>query len=1212
LARGQSEARGSGSGPGMRRGHTQQAEEWAVARVNSVVVEDLKWHSGKNPLPDFGVDVLAEIVATDDLVTGRLIGIQIKGGSSWFRRRKGDRGWVFRENSNHLAYWLGYSLPVIAVLINEERQAFWQAITPETVTEQKAGFTVVVPCAQRFDGSAVEPLLALARRGGGLLESLPGHYAVLPSAAVRPLRRAEGIDHLAAARLAERLASGRDHPDLTARSLVAAQPTWLALSVAAQDLWLAVGAYAEQHGQRATAGSAFAEAAQSDGPQASLASAAAGLALLFADRAAARQHLLQAREDGQTMLADIGLSTLEVPEGQMTPASIPPSVSNASAEELNKWPNVLSFLANNDARRGNLDAAISFDERAIAGAGDQESTLRMELARFIHRRAVSGDMSPREIRRAVQHAQAVVEERRRWDGPSAEALAFVLDTLIPGNMAAAVTAALPASEGGTARDAEVASADVAFRGALAALLTANVPAYQFLIGKLPDGPHRRYLVAAEAEETGQPHAQQFEAWTRVLDAPADDAMAVQSIAALARLGQWPQQAEKMHDRGVLPEDAYQLLRAIWQYHAGDPAVGLARLQALASTAALAAGELVGLIERRDGSAKAAEECERQFRRWPTPPLALRLLDLHGKNGNFSRAEELVRQVVPDPSFSEGVRLDLCEWYTARKGAEGNLAEAAAFAEQGLAIGDHPGLAWNLVKILHKDGKITRARQALSRYRPEPVSEDETSLWMQLHLGVPLSAEDARTMIGIAERQPNGELRDATIGLLAREVIFTSPEPGSPFPSDIIDAVRRLQEQAANRPGGVFRLAGDDDEALRAALTASQPDPIAYQALVREVQQDRKGQADLSRFARQPYAAVLLHRPAGVIPAIDLSTGLRHAGENAARQAIRDRRCAVDLSSLHLLGLLADEDRLLIRAQVSTMICARSAVSDAVLTRDKTRALGISTYTAALRHDGSIERTTLTATEQGALRDQAAALEASASSTEIRTPTATQDAPADTITIAREGALPLWCDDIALRQQARQSGVPSFSLLDLVTELTRQGNPLSLHSVLRRLAGQYVVDLPLEADDIVQVAADGDWRVGPAHTALARPAWWRAEGGDWPSTWLPIAVEARKRSATAFLDITKAALTGALPSVTSSYRTRQYQELVVIALTACHVADRAAPLGLLDHLAAFTGNAVAPRPQFVLRALERELAERSVAHPYKRARVILPDANDTST
>jgi hypothetical protein len=42
-----------------------------------------------------------------------------------------------------------------------------------------------------------------------------------------------------------------------------------------------------------------------------------------------------------------------------------------------------------------------------------------------------------------------------------------------------------------------------------------------------------------------------------------------------------------------------------------------------------------------------------------------------------------------------------------------------------------------------------------------------------------------------------------------------------------------------------------------------------------------------------------------------------------------------------------------------------------------------------------------------------------------------------------------------------------------------------------------------------------------------------QGAGWPGTRLPVAAEARKHSATAFLDITKAALTGDLNSVTSS-------------------------------------------------------------------------------
>lgn len=47
----------------------------------------------------------------------------------------------------------------------------------------------------------------------------------------------------------------------------------------------------------------------------------------------------------------------------------------------------------------------------------------------------------------------------------------------------------------------------------------------------------------------------------------------------------------------------------------------------------------------------------------------------------------------------------------------------------------------------------------------------------------------------------------------------------------------------------------------------------------------------------------------------------------------------------------------------------------------------------------------------------------------RVPAAPRDAPASTIAIASECGLPLWCDDIALRQQARHCGVPAFSHLD---------------------------------------------------------------------------------------------------------------------------------------------------------------------------------------
>jgi hypothetical protein len=60
-------------------------------------------------------------------------------------------------------------------------------------------------------------------------------------------------------------------------------------------------------------------------------------------------------------------------------------------------------------------------------------------------------------------------------------------------------------------------------------------------------------------------------------------------------------------------------------------------------------------------------------------------------------------------------------------------------------------------------------------------------------------------------------------------------------------------------------------------------------------------------------------------------------------------------------------------------------------------------------------------------------------------------------------LALWCDDMALRQKARQAGVATFSLLDLVTVLQRQGTTFDELALLRSLAAEYVMDLPLGAD-----------------------------------------------------------------------------------------------------------------------------------------------------
>ena len=242
----------------------------------------------------------------------------------------------------------------------------------------------------------------------------------------------------------------------------------------------------------------------------------------------------------------------------------------------------------------------------------------------------------------------------------------------------------------------------------------------------------------------------------------------------------------------------------------------------------------------------------------------------------------------------------------------------------------------------------------------------------------------------------------------------------------------------------------------------------------------------------------------------------------------------DLSALHLLSLIDHDDRFRIRSALPKMMIALASVGDATLTRDQMRGLAIATYTAVLNPDGTIERTVLTRLSRQRCAISRRRSKRSRPPSESRFPASRGDAVADTMAIARESGLALWCDDMAMRQKARQAGIRAFCFLDLITCLQRRGAGLDQASLLRCLASHHVMDLPLSADDITTVAAAGDWSRGPAHTALARPGWWHYQGGSWTRTWQDIAAKARKNcDDESFLDVNRAALLGATTSVTQA-------------------------------------------------------------------------------
>ena len=332
--------------------------------------------------------------------------------------------------------------------------------------------------------------------------------------------------------------------------------------------------------------------------------------------------------------------------------------------------------------------------------------------------------------------------------------------------------------------------------------------------------------------------------------------------------------------------------------------------------------------------------------------------------------------------------------------------------------------------------------------------------------------------------------------------------------------------------------------------------------------------------------------------------MRTVGEKAARQALEAGACAADLSSLHLLGLLEDDDRLRIRSALPSLTVARSAIDDSLLTRDHVRNLSAATYTASLAPDGTIDRTAITTTEQALLRTRAEALETITAAAQARRPSAPVAAAADTIAVARENQLLLWCDDIALRQKAPHRGRRDV-------QLARPHHRASSRRDRLQPAG----DLPAPRRPVrgrPAVERRRHHRAGRRRRLAARP---RPHGarpaglvappraGELPGSRSP--TQARSHSADALTTITKAALTGALQHVSPGYVTQRYQQIAVLAVIACHDAGQPTPPGLLYELARGADPARVPQPPYVLAAVTSALSERGVPNPEETAMRLLP-------
>ncbi|MBD3145320.1 DUF4365 domain-containing protein [Microbispora bryophytorum] len=166
----------------MQRPGSHRVSRQGVSYCQRLFDDRYGWLFREQSVSDYGIDAHVEVVAEhlNDLVTGKMLGLQIKSGKTYFKEPC-DSGWILRPSESHVRYWAGYSLPVVIVIYDPETErGYWQTVngtSPALARLSEGGWKLWVP--ESHDLEALESKHALMQIIGG-----GGHYTYsLPNTA---------------------------------------------------------------------------------------------------------------------------------------------------------------------------------------------------------------------------------------------------------------------------------------------------------------------------------------------------------------------------------------------------------------------------------------------------------------------------------------------------------------------------------------------------------------------------------------------------------------------------------------------------------------------------------------------------------------------------------------------------------------------------------------------------------------------------------------------------------------------------------------------------------------------------------------------------------------------------------------------------------------------------------------------------------------------
>ena len=1099
------------------------------------------WFFRPQDVSDQGIDAHVEKVEfierpdkpTEEVGTGRLIALQIKGGPSYFGKPS-PNGWWFPFSAKKAKLWLGHALPVMVILVDlDEDVAYWQRIASGTVQSTGKGFKVEVPAAQTMSTADVE----WTHIASGLEAQAEARfdYALvqLPPPVREFLQDRQESERLDAALLAFYLAEGRANPRGTAESLLATSPVWIERNGA--WAWRVVAAYAAQHEQFDVSAEAFERAARATVEGRGRVLAAAGLNMMQSDRARSEELLDEASAEGDApFLVAVGRSLLEHPEGDAGPRWVDP-ILLGDADELRKSSLVQGFLADQARRAGDLEAAVHHSRLMLAA--DPESTSAMsQCAEILLRCWNSTGGAAEDLADAVEFLTLAINQRREWAGPTTElvvdlAQAYALD----GQCDAMLNTCLPRPEG-TATPAEATDPRILRYALLAADFLARRELVLELVEKLDESLSDRILKMRVGVLNPSPDEAR-ELWKGELErAVAEDDYRQIGVAGIALANLGVDVRPKLSSyvaQSIVPPSLVDLADALLAAYT-DLDSALPALRELARTDIIAAEHLIMKLSSADRHLDAADACKVLYAAGGNPMFLVQraqcLIDADDDD-----AESVATAAVNATASHPIERGRLFTFLGARAGERGEWEVAERHLTEVLKLFAAPGASevWRVVISQLNQGKVSLAAKTVTKYRPVVRTKGEAEIWLHANSTVRWDEAKASEALTLARRFNDPQLSTALLTYIITATYGQGETPGE----DEMDVDRALEERRrlaqAVVPAELHReafavmqqLVTEFGDATGMKVLHGEPDDLVSQ-MTNVLQDSSKAEAhfeDLIKAVRNAtlplgflaglrgngYATILVQRALGVLIAASADDN-EHAMEvQSARDAI-GKSVVVDSAALLTLSGLAFSAHL--NGQFVSLLVPVTSMLDVHRAAFDIR--GLAGSPGSVRWDAtrsSIVFDALTGDEYTRQLRRAQALEDFAQTLPARVVDevnllADLQGPGHSpwvhpIQLAHNEGIVLWSDDLGLRRLARSLGVICFGTPALIDALRDRALEVSTSTEADQaaiqsaasdnllLAEDMIVDLALGEDDVLTLAERDEWVPRAGAAVPSRAAWW---------------------------------------------------------------------------------------------------------------------------